>query len=109
LLDNIKMDLTKAILSLRPGAQWMLRDEHYAGLEWTDTEQTKPTEAEVTAEVARLQAEYDANEYQRLRKPEYPPLADLADAIYWAAKGDNTKLDNYYAACEAVKLKYPKS
>jgi hypothetical protein len=49
------------------------------------------------------------NSWFDLRKMEYPPLTDLADAMYWASQGDNTKLDNYYAACEAVKLKYPKS
>lgn len=49
------------------------------------------------------------NSWFDLRKGEYPPLVDFADAMYWASKGDNTKLDNYYAACEAVKQKYPKS
>lgn len=58
---------------------------------------------------ATVQSHIDANEYKELRQVEYPSLADLADAMYWASKGDNTKLDNYYAACEAVKLKYPKS
>ena len=53
--------------------------------------------------------EWLATRYRSQRAPEYPPLSDLADAMYWAAQGDNTKLDNYYAACEAVKLKYPKS
>ena len=103
------MDLTKAILSLRPGAQWMLRDDDYANIEWIDTIQAKPTEEEIAVEIIRLQAEYDNKQYQRDRAVEYPPLADLADAMYWAAQGDNTKLDNYYAACEAVKQKYPKS
>ena len=45
---------------------------------------------------------------QEKRSLLYPPLADLADALYWNSKGDNTKLDAYYAACEAVKTKYPK-
>ena len=58
---------------------------------------------------ATVQAYIDAHAYIEKRQWEYPPLADLADAMYWASKGDNTKLDNYYAACEAVKLKYPKS
>ena len=53
--------------------------------------------------------EYLANEYKYLRSPEYPPLTDLADAMYWSSQGDNTKLEAYYAACEAVKLKYPKA
>jgi hypothetical protein len=44
---------TDALISLRPGAQWVLRGND---LEWMDTEQTQPTEAEITAEVARLTA-----------------------------------------------------
>jgi len=102
------MDLTKAILSLRPGAQWMLRDNEYAGLEWVDIVQSKPTESEVTAEIARLQAKYNTQEYARKRAPEYPPLTDLADALYHQSKGDETKLTAYLAKCEAVKQKYPK-
>ena len=60
------------------------------------------------ARIAELQADYDSKQYQRDRQPEYPSLADLADAMYWSSKGDDTKLDAYYAACEAVKAKYPK-
>ena len=97
---------SEILQSLRPNAQWVLRGDI---LEWVDTIQTEPTEQELQLENIRLQAEYDAREYQRRRALEYPPLADLADAMYWASQGDNTKLDNYYAACEAVKLKYPKS
>ena len=62
----------------------------------------------VDAATAELAAEAAATQYQRDRQPEYPSLADLADALYWSSKGDNTKLDSYYAACEAVKIKYPK-
>lgn len=58
---------------------------------------------------AAVQARMDANRYKQQRAAEYPSLLDFADAMYWASKGDNTKLDNYYAACEAVKQKYPKS
>jgi len=62
----------------------------------------------VDAAAAEIQAELDATKYQRDRQPEYPSLATLADALYWSNQGDNTKLDEYYAACAAVKLKYPK-
>jgi len=62
----------------------------------------------VDAAAAEIQAELDATQYQRNRQPEYPSLADLADALYWSNQGDNTKLDEYYAACAAVKTKYPK-
>ena len=40
------------------------------------------TEAEIQAEVQRLQAEYDANQYQRDRATEYPSMEDQLDYIY---------------------------
>ena len=94
-----------ALQSLRPGAEWVLRGDD---LEWLDKTQTQPTDAEIDAEVIRLQADYDAKEYQRNRAPEYPTLADFADAYYWAQKGDNTLMDAYVSKCDAVKVKYPK-
>ena len=45
------MTKAKALLSLRPGAEWVLRGDD---LEWLDTQQTRPTDAEIEAEVARL-------------------------------------------------------
>ena len=65
-------------------------------------------QALVDAAAAELAAEAAATQYQRDRQPEYPSLADLADALYWSNQGDNTKLDEYYQACAAVKAKYPK-
>ena len=62
----------------------------------------------VDAKAAELQAAEDATQYQRNRQPEYPSLATFADAYYWAQKGDNTKMDEYVASCDAVKAKYPK-
>ena len=62
----------------------------------------------VDAAAAEIQAELDATQYQRNRQPEYPSLATFADAYYWAQKGDNTKMDEYVASCDAVKAKYPK-
>jgi hypothetical protein len=92
----------QALLTLRPGAQWTLRGDD---LEWLDTEQTQPSDAEIDAEVARLQAEYEAKEYQRKRAAEYPPMSDYLDAV---VKGDQAQIDAYIAACLAVKAKYPK-
>lgn len=62
----------------------------------------------VKAVLAEIQAEQAATAYQRQRAPEYPPLTDLADALFWASRGDDSKLISYYAACESVKAKYPK-
>lgn len=93
---------TRAIYSLRPNSEWVLRGDD---LEWLDTKQTKPTEAEITAEVARLQAEYEATEYQRQRAVEYPPMTDYLDGV---VKGDQAQIDKYIADCLAIKAKYPK-
>ena len=65
-------------------------------------------QALVDAAAAEIAAELAATEYQRQRRPEYPSMVDLADALYWNSTGDSTKLDEYYAACAAVKAKYPK-
>ena len=66
-------------------------------------------ESLVNAAAAEIAAELAATEYQRKRAPEYPSLASFADAMYWNSTGDSTKLDEYYAACAAVKAKHPKS
>ena len=97
-----------ALVSLRPGAQWSWTGLEYSGLNWLDTEQTKPTAAEINAEIERLKAVELAKYYQQPRQEEYPPLADLADALYWQSQGDDTKMTAYIAACDAVKTKYPK-
>ena len=57
---------------------------------------------------ATVQAYVDAHAYIEKRQREYPPLTDLADALYHQSKGDETKLTAYLAKCEAVKQKYPK-
>jgi len=63
---------------------------------------------QVDAETARIVAERATTEYRRQRAQQYPPLQDLADALYWQSKGDNSKMQIYLAACESVKQKYPK-
>lgn len=95
-----------AVQSLVPNAELSI-EETYESILWLD-DRPQPSKAEVDAELARQQAEWDRTEYQRLRAAEYPPLTDLADAIYWQQQGDDSKMTAYVAACEAVKAKYPK-
>jgi len=57
---------------------------------------------------ATLNAEASAIAYKSVRQPLYPSLGDFADAMYWNSKGDSTKLEAYYAACEKVKTDNPK-
>ena len=96
---------SEAVFSLVPNAKLVIRGQSYEGLEWFD-DRPKPTEAEITAEVARLQAEYDAQSYARSRASEYPPITDYLDGV---VKGDQAQIDAYIAACQAVKAKYPKA
>jgi len=47
-------------------------------------------------------------DYAELRRREYPPLADLADALYWMERKDKSLMEAWLAKCDAVKMKYPK-
>ena len=90
----------KAIQSLRPNAEFVLRGDE---LEWLDTNTTCPTDAEIDAEVTRLQAEYDANEYQRKRSSEYPSWEKQLEKIYDdGVEAWKTEM------IDPIKAKYPK-
>ena len=91
-----------AIQSLVPNAQIVERAD---GIEWIDPAVAPVTDAEIDAEMARIQAAIDALDYQRKRAAEYPDFRDYLDGI---VKGDQTQIDAYVAACLAVKAKYPK-
>ena len=92
--------LENALISLKPNAEWTLEDDSDVNtLVWTDSEQTKPTTAEINAEVIRLQAIED---YQAPRRAEYPSIADQLDNIY------HNGIDAWKADIKAIKDKYPK-
>jgi len=90
---------TDALQSLKPKAEWVLRE---GVLTWMDDVQTEPTQAEIDAEVIRLQAEYDAQAYARSRKAEYPSIPDQLDDIY------HNGIDAWKATIKVTKDKYPK-
>ena len=75
-------------------------------IDW-DTSNTgiaQPTQSAVDAELARLQAVYDAKAYQRTRAAAYPELKEQLDLLYkdmLADKGDKT--GTWFAAVKAVK------
>ena len=48
------MNVTDALKSLKPGAEWSCIGETYSGITWLDSSQTKPTESEVNAEITKL-------------------------------------------------------
>ena len=68
---------------------------HYRG-------KTPPTDEEIETEFAKMQAEYDAQEYARTRATEYPALAEQLDEIY------HNGIDSWKAVIKVTKDKYPK-
>jgi hypothetical protein len=60
---------------------------------------------DVEERITILQAEHDANQYQRDRASEYPPIGDQLDMIYKDMKNGTT---THAEAVEEVKTKYPK-
>ena len=63
-----------------------------------------PTEQEITTEAERIQTEYDAKEYARLRKEEYNKLNQYELQFDDLTNGTNT----WEAAILEIKAKYPK-
>jgi hypothetical protein len=95
------MDITQALLKLRPNAQWIVRGDT---LEWLDTKQTEPTKAEIAIEIKRLEAEYDSQEYSRNRKVEYDKLNQDEMRFDDLINSTTTWVDSI----KAIKAKYPK-
>jgi hypothetical protein len=102
--------VSEALQKLTPKAKWYVENNNYHKLTWLEPPvseggQKKPTEEEVNQEIERLQVEYERNEYQRQRAPEYPDIKDQLDAIW---KGEDA-YEEMFARVMEVKAKYPKS
>ena len=70
--------------------------------DWLDNE-NPPTDEALNAEIDRLEAEYNAKQYQRDRKIEYPSIEELVVALY-----DEEDKASIIERRNAVKAKYPK-
>jgi hypothetical protein len=64
--------------------------------------QPQPSTAEIETAHAEWQSEYDAQEYARNRKAEYPSIEECVHAIL------DDQLDALQVKRQAVKAKYPK-
>jgi hypothetical protein len=99
---GLKLDYGYALRSLYDDQQWILRGtDSLDGLEWSGPK-PRPTQQELDTELARLQAEYDAKEYQRLREPAYPPIKDQLDTLFHGG------LEAWRTQIQAVKDQFPK-
>ena len=93
------IDLMTAIQNLTPNAECVVRGTE---IEWHSTDITQPTDAEITAEITRLQAEYDNAQYARDRAEAYPSIADQLDKIY------HSGVAGWKADIKVIKDAHPK-
>ena len=82
-----------ALISLKPNKEYTWVGNNYKDIQGDDI----PTEAEIDAEVERLN-----NGYQEKRRLEYPSVVDQLDDIY------HNGIDAWKATIKATKEKYPK-
>ena len=94
----------EALISLLEGVdvEYVMVDDKIT--EWLSEDIPQPTQAEIDAEVARLQTEYDSQEYARNRAPEYPNIGDQLDALFHAGVFP----EDMAAQIQAVKDAHPK-
>ena len=91
---------TDALLKLCSGAEWLMQDDKI--VKWHSKDIKQPTEEEIKAKQAELQADYDSKQYQRDRAEQYPSIQDQLDKIY------HSGLTAWKADIKAVKDKFPK-
>ena len=98
-----KVTFSEALMLRWEGNSYTGEGEDYSKLVWHEgNKDPKPTEEEVNAAIASLQAEYDAQDYARKRMAEYPTIEEAVHAIL-----DDT-LTELQIKRQAVKEKYPK-
>jgi hypothetical protein len=86
-----------AIVSLDTNCKFSVKNNDV--VTFADDTYDNPTDAEINAEVTRLQAIED---YQAPRKAEYPSIGDQLDDIY------HNGIDAWKATIKTTKDKYPK-
>ena len=62
---------------------------------------TPISKADIEAKMAELQAEYDANQYQRDRATAYPSIQEQLDMQYWDKVNGTTNWDDAIAKVKA--------
>ena len=92
----MKYTIPDALQALKPKALWTLRGKEYSGLEWQDSNQTKPTATEVTNKITAL----DAAEPMRLLRIERDKRIAKTD---WRASSDLTLTDAWKTYRQALR------
>jgi len=96
------MTIAKAIKKINPNAQFTYLDDDINQITWLNGTTPIPV-ADIEAKMTELQAEYDANQYQRDRV--YPSIQEQLDMQYWDKVNGTT---NWEDAIAKVKADTPK-
>jgi len=91
-----------AILKINPNAKVTIKAD--GEIVWHEGTTPIPV-ADIEAKMTELQAEYDANEYQRERATAYPSIQEQLDMQYWDKVNGTT---NWEDAIAKVKADTPK-
>ena len=91
--------IEQALKAINPNAQFAVYGD--GTIDWLSPDIEQPSEEAIQAKLAELQAEYEANQYQRDRAVTYDPIPEQLDQIYH-------DIDGWKAKIKAVKDKYPK-
>ena len=94
------MKIAEAIKKINPNAQFNYQDENIDSIEWHNGTTPIP-KAEIEAKMVELQAEYDANQYQRDRATAYPTIKDQLDMQYWDNVNGTTTWEDAIAKVKA--------
>ena len=97
--------LSKVIKKINPNAEFKYLEEDINTIEWLNGTTPIPV-ADIEAKMTELQAEYDANQYQRDRATAYPSIQEQLDMQYWDKVNGTT---NWEDAIAKVKADNPKS
>jgi len=103
--------IIESILKINPNAVVTVKGEdiNTCEIEWLNGTTPIP-KADIEAKMVELQAEYDANQYQRDRV--YPAIGDQLDMLWHSIDQDpelKSKYFEFYEAIKAVKVKHPKN
>ena len=98
-------NVIKAILKINPNAEVSVSGNDINTVQWHNGT-TPISKADIEAKMVEVQAEYDANQYQRDRATAYPTIQEQLDMQYWDKVNSTT---NWEDAIAKVKSDNPKS
>jgi hypothetical protein len=97
-------NVIKAIKAINPNAEVSVGNDDVNDVTWLNGT-TPISVSNIQTKMAELQAEYDANQYQRDRATAYPSIQDQLDMQYWDNVNGTT---NWEDAIAKVKADNPK-